>query len=63
MFKLTIDTSNAAFRDEGDFLDEITLAETLEALAKRIRDNGLYASPGIRDANGNTVGHWTYESA
>ncbi len=58
--KLSIETSNSAFQDEGT---EYELARILEALAKRIQNEG--ATKGqeyvLRDINGNKVGTATFE--
>ncbi len=60
MFKLTIETDNAAFAyDDGspNAYDEI--ARILADLATRLPSAGSPISHGsLRDVNGNTVGSW-----
>lgn len=54
-FKLTIDTTNAAFDDSP----EQEVARILRELAKRIEARGLPPARGVdvlRDTNGNMVG-------
>ncbi|UTC28625.1 hypothetical protein MARCHEWKA_01120 [Brevundimonas phage vB_BpoS-Marchewka] len=53
MFKLEIDTGNAAF-DEGDKPYEI--ARILRDLAQKIENGADEGS--VRDLNGNKVGHY-----
>lgn len=53
MFKLEIETGNAAFDDEGAAYE---IARILRALADRI-ENGDSAG-SVRDVNGNKVGHF-----
>ncbi len=50
MFKLTIDTDNAAFEDDR----EIEIARILTHVAHRIK-SGVRAE-AVRDVNGNRVG-------
>jgi hypothetical protein len=60
MFKLQIETGNAAFADDTG----AELARILRELARRI-EIGMHTSGGatVRDANGNKVGSWSYEES
>lgn len=53
MFKLQIETDNAAF---GDFR-AVEVARILRQLADNLSTSG--DSGNLRDINGNTVGTWT----
>ncbi len=61
MFRIEIETGNAAFLDSpGE-----ELASMLEALGERLREGLGYApdahqSGQLRDSNGNVVGMWDY---
>lgn len=62
MFKLEITTANAAFDEiEGDAGAEV--ARILRELAERV-ESGLPTgdTATVRDANGNAVGEWRYQS-
>ncbi len=62
MFKLEIETENAAFEDSGEvprILRE--LASRLESHAYMTRGEGGGVGV-VADLNGNTVGHWTLET-
>lgn len=54
MFKLEIETANAAF--EGDPTEEIALI--LDGLLDRLRYTD-YRTGSLFDSNGNRVGSWT----
>lgn len=54
MFRLTIETDNAAFAEDSA-TEEV--ARILEDAAKRLRD-GVRTST-LRDSNGNTVGQFS----
>ena len=56
MFKLEIETDNAAFADDP----WVEIARILRAVADRVELHGDRASR-IRDANGNSVGRFEYE--
>ncbi len=59
MFTLKIKTDNAVFEDAGP-----ELARILRELAATVEEsNNPDEGGGIRDANGNTVGSWTYKRA
>lgn len=61
MFRLTIDTANAAFEDHHRGPE---LVRILRALADRLEANpGLAAGADgpVADTNGNTVGRYTIE--
>lgn len=63
MFRVEIETSNAAFSDgESEFAGP-ELARILRALADRV-EGGIPTGDGasLRDVNGNTVGAWAYQS-
>jgi hypothetical protein len=51
-FRLEIRLGNEARQDPGD------VADALERLARRLRDEGFSASNRIGDLNGNAVGMW-----
>lgn len=55
MFKLEIQTDNAAF--EGDACGD-ELATILERIAGQLRE-GYTSSPVVQDSNGNRVGAWS----
>lgn len=55
MFRLEIDTSNAAF----DYPDE--LSRIVRGVARTIEDPPLRRTKGgVRDMNGNLVGRWEF---
>lgn len=58
MFRLKIETDNAVFAVPG-----VELSRILTELAERVRDLTVYYTDrgAIMDANGNTVGTWSYE--
>lgn len=56
MFKLTFETSNAAFA-EDDATDE--LARILREVAGRIQNNGEDQGR-VRDVNGNDIGYFEW---
>lgn len=60
MFKLHIQLSNDAMQGPGD------VARALRELADKLDDPGLSSDPydttgRIKDANGNTIGFWSYK--
>lgn len=57
MFKLTIDTGNAAFEDEGKGCE---IARILRAIADKV-ENGAESGKAV-DLNGNTVGRFEVEA-
>lgn len=58
MFRLSLETDNAAFEDGPVFMSE-EVARLLELAAQNVRA-GAYAGKLI-DINGNTVGEWELE--
>lgn len=59
MFKLRIETGNAAF-DDGNLAPEI--ARILREAAKRIEEYGFATHEhALRDINGNTVGAYSHQ--
>lgn len=54
MFKLEIETGNAAFEDDA----RIEVARILREVAARL-ERDLETTRGIQDLNGNTVGRWS----
>jgi hypothetical protein len=62
MFKLEIETGNAAFFDANGFdVSEVELPHILRALADKIEKSGLdYVARTVRDVNGNTIGTYKY---
>lgn len=52
MFRLEIDTDNAAFEDLAE------LPRILARLAACLRDNPMVDGGTLADLNGNTVGRW-----
>lgn len=62
MFKLTIDTGNAAFHDEyGDeAMDKYCEAEEISRILRVVIDRLEYGcvSGTVLDINGNKVGEW-----
>ena len=61
-FYLTINTDNAAFgleTDEGGH-NEQELGRVLDIVSEQVRQGATAAL--IRDANGNTVGKWAWET-
>jgi len=59
MFRIEIETSNAAFVEQPG----AELGAILEALATRVREDlgsENEAHGQLRDTNGNTVGMWDY---
>ena len=64
MFKLTIDTGNAAFHDDYDddeAIDKYYEAEEISRLLREVIDKLEYGceSGDLRDINGNKVGEWS----
>jgi hypothetical protein len=59
MFRLEIETGNAAFEEQpGE-----ELAAMLGELAEKVREelgSSLHARGPLRDSNGNIVGQWDY---
>ena len=56
MFKLWINTDNAAFDDDTR---EFEVARMLREVADKIESNGLqWCYQNIKDINGNIVGQW-----
>lgn len=59
MFKLEIDTGNAAFDDDNGGAGA-EIARILRKLADRVESDG-YMSGTVSDINGNRVGTWSRE--
>ena len=57
MFKLHIETGNAAFDDDNGGRNEV--ASMLRSLANRL-DNGSEMTGGLYDFNGNRVGSFEF---
>lgn len=62
MFKLKVETDNAAFHDDetGEYVPEAELADILERVKIALR-TGVDGEPGfgvVLDGNGNRVGWW-----
>lgn len=55
-FKLEFDTDNAAF----DGFPEEEIGEILVVLADSVRLASGATGGTIRDANGNSIGHWSW---
>ena len=60
MFRLTIETDNAAFHDPiGDESKNAECARILRSVARELDEHGYHTDLGtIVDINGNTVGEW-----
>jgi hypothetical protein len=65
-FSLAFDCNNAAFEDEGL---EHAIASILRRVAHSVDADALIASPDqefvvepVRDPNGTTIGHWSYQA-
>ena len=62
--ELKLHSSNAAFTDEGDEDPIVAAKETariLREVADDIEVGTTYCEGNLRDANGNTVGSFSYE--
>ena len=57
MFKITIETDNAAF--EGDMAFDVEVSRILRIAAAKVEEG--YREGPLLDYNGNTVGHFTTE--
>lgn len=62
MFKLTIDTGNAAFDDDTHpiYARDREIARILRALAKKLEDDCAENAGKLFDSNGNRVGEFQF---
>lgn len=53
MFKITLNTANAAFEDKA-----AETARILRDIAQRVAEGDQHGN--VRDINGNTIGSWSF---
>lgn len=56
MFRLTINTDNAAFSEDM----RVELARILHTIALNVERDALRTDVPVRDVNGNKVGTWSW---